>query len=505
MATRSVDILLRAKNETGPALGQLQGSLVNLKGAIAALGIGFGIRETFSFLTDSLKEFAEAEKATAKLAAVLEATGGAAGLSAAQLKEFADQRERLTAVDADAITNAQAILATFTNIQNDVFRQAITAAQDLAATMDTDLKSAVVQVGKALNDPEKGLKALSRVGVSFDAEQTKLIESLMASNRLVEAQKIILRELQHEFGGVSEAIAETTGGRLQALTVQWGNFKEEVGGMVAPALEEVTKQIRLQIQELDAWRAALDKVLKPPGGEKSNWLSNAIRNPNSFGIPAFNAFKEKGIQALELGDKVFTWGMHAQTLQGWRESLKAQNEEAYKALFGDGTDGKSDVNAKAATALANQVKATVSEATGRGLEMAKKGSGTKFGDFLGKLADEFQLRPHQILAGRLADVFGLAMGGVKGIGGKLLAPFKNVLDGNFPDQDTGSRTQDAVLSPFIRYGFGEQKDPIVQPLVKKQDEVKAEIAKQGERHSGLLQNLATILERQQPQLELRPF
>jgi hypothetical protein len=40
----------------------------------------------------------------------------------------------------------------------------------------TDMKSSAIQLGKALNDPIKGITALSRVGVSFTQQQKDQIE-----------------------------------------------------------------------------------------------------------------------------------------------------------------------------------------------------------------------------------------------------------------------------------------------------------------------------------------
>ena len=48
-------------------------------------------------------------------------------------------------------------------------------------------------VGKALNDPLKGLTALSRIGVQFTAQQQEQIKAMVEVGDVAGAQKIILR------------------------------------------------------------------------------------------------------------------------------------------------------------------------------------------------------------------------------------------------------------------------------------------------------------------------
>src|SRR5690606_25050127 len=99
------------------------------------------------------------------------ATGGAAGLSSDEIKTLADDLEGLTNFNADVTTSGAAVLATFKEIKGDVFKDALVAAQDMSAVLGTDLQGSVVQIGKALNDPTKGITALGRAGVSFTEQQ----------------------------------------------------------------------------------------------------------------------------------------------------------------------------------------------------------------------------------------------------------------------------------------------------------------------------------------------
>jgi hypothetical protein len=96
------------------------------------------------------------------------------------------------------------------------------------------LKAANIQLGKALNDPVKGVTALSKVGVSFTAQQKEQIKTLVASGNTLGAQKIILGEVGKEFGGAAAAAADPLS-RLQTIT---GNLAEKVGGFLLPTVDK---------------------------------------------------------------------------------------------------------------------------------------------------------------------------------------------------------------------------------------------------------------------------
>jgi NACalpha-BTF3-like transcription factor len=186
-------------------------------GAVAAAGfIGRKI------ITESV----EAQKAAAQLEAVIRSTGGAAGYTSTQLETMADQLSKVSTYEDDAIVGAQALLATFTNVRGDVFRDATQAILDMSTALGQDLNTSALQLGKALNDPIAGIGALRRAGVQLSASQTDLVKSLVASGRAADAQRIILKELETQMGGSAAAARDTLGGALQGLSNAWGNLFE---------------------------------------------------------------------------------------------------------------------------------------------------------------------------------------------------------------------------------------------------------------------------------------
>lgn len=233
-----------AAGSLGSKLGGLaKGGLKLLAGAAIAAGAaaGAGLAATLKIGIQSLIEH---EKADAQTAAALKSTGGAAKVTAGQIREHAGALEKLSGVDDVVIQGAQNLLLTFTNIRNevgkgnDIFTQATEAALDMSVALGTDMSSASILVGKALNDPIAGLTALKRVGVSFTEAQREQIKAMVESGDAMGAQKLILAELTKEFGGSAEALGETFAGRLDILKAQFEELAEGLASKVMPYAEK---------------------------------------------------------------------------------------------------------------------------------------------------------------------------------------------------------------------------------------------------------------------------
>jgi hypothetical protein len=202
--------------KTDKATSDLSGRLKTLAGAVGAAAV----------LNKLVVETSAAQFAQAQLAAALKSTGNAAGQTVQGLNEHAAALQRVTVFGDDAIIEAQNLLLTFTQIQGDTFPKATEAVLNVAQAMGTDLKSAAIQVGKALNDPVLGVQALARSGIQFTQSQKDQIKTLVESGKQLEAQRIILKELETQFGGSAEAARNTLGGALAALNNSFGDLFE---------------------------------------------------------------------------------------------------------------------------------------------------------------------------------------------------------------------------------------------------------------------------------------
>lgn len=174
---------------------------------------------------------AEQERVEKRLEAVYRTTGGTVGLSTTALEDYATALGRATVVGDEAILKIESILLTFRKVSGDTFKGATELVFDMAEVMETDAKSAALQLGKALNDPIKGISALTRVGVSFTEAQKAQIKQLTESNDVMGAQQVILGELRSEFGGAAKAAGQTFGGQVAILKNNFVDLAQEIGKM----------------------------------------------------------------------------------------------------------------------------------------------------------------------------------------------------------------------------------------------------------------------------------
>jgi len=236
-------------------------------GALAAGAAGLGA------LTASVKigidEFAEASKVTAQTESVLKSTGKAANVTAGHVGKLAEQLMKKSGVDDEAIQSGENLLLTFTNIRNeagkgnDVFDQTTKAALDMSVAMGTDMKSASMQLGKALNDPEKGVTKLARSGVTFTDSQKEMIKKLQESGDALGAQKIILGEVNKEFGGSATAAGKTLPGQISILKESFSNFAGDLVAKVIPIVQQAITWLRDHWPEISAAFNAMWKVVEP--------------------------------------------------------------------------------------------------------------------------------------------------------------------------------------------------------------------------------------------------
>lgn len=200
----------------------------------AALGLGMVMHGVW-------EEGKQWETQQAQLNAVLASTHGIAGVTANQVNNLADALSHETMFQDDAIMGAENMLLTFTNIGSNVFPQATETVLDMAQALGEDTTSAAMQLGKALNDPILGVTALRRVGVNLTDGQKDLIEELVKSGDVLSAQKIILRELQTEFGGSAKAAGETLPGQLAIMQQSFRDMEQNLYQELMPVLTQVTK------------------------------------------------------------------------------------------------------------------------------------------------------------------------------------------------------------------------------------------------------------------------
>ena len=250
MAKRTITLDLLAKNKTGPGFKGAGKDADSFGRSLSKIGAGIGIAFAAGAAVmvaagaQAVEALKRLEVIGAQTSAVIKSTGGAAGVTAEQVRALADSLERATATESEAIQEGANLLLTFTNIRNGatknerVFDRATELMVDMARAMGTDAAGSAMQLGKALNDPVAGVAALTRVGVQFTDEQKDMIRALSESGDLLGAQQVILNELETQFGGSGEAYAATLAGQIDTLNHNMGGLAESVMISLMPALQD---------------------------------------------------------------------------------------------------------------------------------------------------------------------------------------------------------------------------------------------------------------------------
>jgi hypothetical protein len=205
-------------------------------GGLAAAGLG-------AVALNFVKGAEFAKQADDRLAAVNKTMGLFGAQTDAVTKrliEIGDKGEYKFGILAESIKDVQSKLLTFkeiaqeANVTGGLFDRATQSALDLQAAGFGEATQNAVQLGKALNDPIKGITALARSGVTFTAQEKEKIKALVESGKMYEAQELLLQAIETQVGGTAEATATAT----FKIGAAFGHVRDELGTLLLPLFEK---------------------------------------------------------------------------------------------------------------------------------------------------------------------------------------------------------------------------------------------------------------------------
>ena len=304
-ASQAFDKVSRSADRTEKKFGFLA---ARTGGLTAGMTAGFGKIAGAMVAVASVqvfKGFIEEARESRKVAAlseqIIKSTGGAAKISAKQVGALATSISNKTGVDDEAIQSGSNLLLTFKNVRNEVgkgakiFDRATAAAVDLSAAGFGDVNSASKMLGKALNDPLKGLTALGKAGVTFTEDQKKQIKTLVETGDVLSAQKIILQEVESQVGGAAAAAADP----MAKLGVIIGNVKETIGTAFLPMIDKAATWLG------DRLPGAVDKAgkffkekLLPPLKTVSTFVQDRVIPVAANIVSTFAGLGERIVSAI---------------------------------------------------------------------------------------------------------------------------------------------------------------------------------------------------------------
>lgn len=297
-----------AVNKFGKKLDAIGRKATLVLGGLAVAGYG------------AVKSAEDVAVANARLATVLQDMGFAQATD--RVTKYAEALEMTTGVDAEVIKLTQAKLATFKNLTATVgqtggaFDRATKAALDMAAAGFGEASSNAVQLGKALQDPIKGITALSRSGITFNETQKAMIAQMVKSGDMLGAQNMILGAVEEQVGGTAAATVTAT----QKMSIAFNNVAESIGTILLPFVQKLSDAIVKMTPWLQENANALVIVAGAVGGlaiavktlqfaldavsvaikvaTGLQWLFNVALNANPIGLMV------AGLAALVVGIKL---------------------------------------------------------------------------------------------------------------------------------------------------------------------------------------------------------
>jgi hypothetical protein len=335
-ATKNADKSSKGLFSSLGGIGKLAAGAAIGGAAIAVAGLG-------AALASGVSDAREAAITMAQTEAVIKSTGGAAGVSAQHVADFAASLSAAAGKSLfgdDQIQESTNLLLTFTNIKGAALDAATAISVDMAQALGGAPADAAVQLGKALNDPINGITALTRVGVTFSEEQKAMIQTMMDTGNVAGAQQVIIAELNKEFGGSAAAAAAADGGWTQ-LKDTWGEMMEGVGAQILPFINGIVTGLNSMVTAfteggLTGLWALVGPALAEFGANTVAWIQEQLPIWTENLLTWGQAFVQWVIDAVppllvELGvmaTAMINWILAE--LPGWIENLKAFGAAAVK-------------------------------------------------------------------------------------------------------------------------------------------------------------------------------
>lgn len=255
----AVSTTFRARDKISPAFTRMGNSADNFRkrasysfnrASRSASGFGNVLRRLgpylsgymlFRFANQSIEAWKNQESAVSNLEAGLKSTNNAIGLTSKRLQGMASDWQKVGIfADEDIIQNVTAQLLTFGSITKDNFNEMQAAAMDITAKLygikasGEQLRDVTIMLGKAMDDPARGMTALRRRGIQFTKQQMNMIKVMQQVEGREKAQAYLLKEINKLYGGTNIALRNTSAGMERAAHMQLGDTMERLGKELMP-------------------------------------------------------------------------------------------------------------------------------------------------------------------------------------------------------------------------------------------------------------------------------
>lgn len=232
--------------DMGKKLGQ---SLKPVGAALTAVGVA-----GTAAITGLVRAAAQQETSEKRLETLTRQTTDATNEQIDALKAQASALQTVGVVGDEVTMFGQSQLATFA-LQTESIEQLTPAMLDMVvATKGVNAtQEDMINIGNLVGKVMGGqVGALSRLGVTFSEAQ----EEVLKTGTEMERAAMLSEVLGQNFGGLNEAMRETTEGQLAALKNDFGDLLEIMGQTFLPMIRDIVAQIQPFIIRLQEWVTA---------------------------------------------------------------------------------------------------------------------------------------------------------------------------------------------------------------------------------------------------------
>jgi hypothetical protein len=282
---KSASSLKTSMSSIGSGIGSAFSGITKSVGAIsiASTGAAAAIGGITYKLISMAEEGIQAENRIKNVVKTMGLFGDQSDDVADRLIKMADATELATGVDGDLIMASQAKLATFKELAKTAgttggaFDRATQASLDMAAVFGGDASNYAVQLGKALEDPEKGLAALKRTGALTTSQIKAISEEFAATGNRAKAFDQVLKAIETQVGGSANATASG----MARIKVSVGQMLDEIGKPMAEVFSQFAADVAAMTPQIVASLSGLAPKIREVGSTLAAALSEGLAGDTS--------------------------------------------------------------------------------------------------------------------------------------------------------------------------------------------------------------------------------
>ena len=224
------------------------------------------------FADKAIDKFKEAQVAITNVNQGLISTNNRIGMTTNQIEGMAVSWSKITKFGkSDVLQNVSAQLLTFGSISKENFDRVQGAVMDVSSKLyglnatGDNLRSLSIMIGKAMDNPTKGMAAMRRVGIQFNKTEEETITRLDKAGNSMGAQKAMLAAIEKYYGGTAVALGKTSAGMAEIR-------KHRIDEMMAKAGESFAK-VKKSLMEIAIGLLPIVEKLLPPIAETISKLA----------------------------------------------------------------------------------------------------------------------------------------------------------------------------------------------------------------------------------------